>query len=130
MIILISNLNDVSSFGIKLNQYQKKYLVSVWPGPVSVILPCPIEEFNFLSRNTNSLAFRLPDKKELTDLISKTGPLVAPSANPQDLPPAINAKEAKEYFGNLVDFYKNSRKINGTPSKIIDYTGKQPIQVR
>jgi L-threonylcarbamoyladenylate synthase len=63
----------------------------------------------------------MPANQELSQLIATTGPLVAPSANPEGLSPAADIAEAKEYFGNSVDFY-NEGTVNDKPSKIIQIT--------
>ncbi|NUQ57357.1 MAG: L-threonylcarbamoyladenylate synthase, partial [Candidatus Paceibacter sp.] len=75
-----SRANDTDSTQEKLNK--------LWPGKVSIIFPCPDEKFYYLHRGSNSLAFRLPNDEYLRDLISQTGPLVAPSANLEGMPPA------------------------------------------
>lgn len=80
------------------------FLRGHWPGPVSVILPA-LSAPNWLRRGGETLAYRLPDDPELRDLINQTGPLIAPSANPEGLAPAKNINEAREYFGDAVDMY-------------------------
>jgi len=80
-IVLIGSLGDLKKFGVKLNPRHLAFLRKIWPGPVSVILPCTGREFYYLHRGTRSLAFRLPKDKGLINLLKKTGPLVAPSAN-------------------------------------------------
>ncbi|NMB92179.1 MAG: Sua5/YciO/YrdC/YwlC family protein, partial [Parcubacteria group bacterium] len=66
-----------------------------------------------------TLAFRLPADKNLRKLLEKTGPLVAPSANLEGLPPAKNIIEAKRYFEDLPDLYIDGQEISGKPSKLI-----------
>lgn len=117
-IILISGLNDFKLFGIRLTVKQKNKLESFWPGPVSVILTCNQNKFAYLHRGTETLAFRYPKDSKLLRIIQKTGPLVAPSANPEGLLPAKNIKEAKKYFGKGVDFYKKG-KVKYTASTLI-----------
>ena len=41
MIILIGDISDLASFGIRLSPQIKKILHRVWPGKVSVIIPLP-----------------------------------------------------------------------------------------
>jgi L-threonylcarbamoyladenylate synthase len=118
-IILISSLKVLDLFGIKLSAPARKILNKVWPGKVSVILPCPHKKFSYLHRGAKTLAFRLPDKKQLIRLLKKTGPLIAPSANLEGLPPVKTIKEAKKYFGSKVDFYVNAGKLNSLPSTLI-----------
>ena len=82
-IILISSLTDLKNFKITLTPVQKKFLQKNWPNQLSVILPCPQKQFEYLHRGTKSLAFRYPKDVFLQKLLKKTGPQVAPSANPQ-----------------------------------------------
>lgn len=117
-IILISEIEDISCFGIDIDSSLKKKLESYWPGPISIILDCPCDEFEYLHRGTHTLAFRLPAKTELQKLIARTGPLVAPSANPEGLLPAQSIDEAKIYFHEDVDFYQSGN-VSDRPSKII-----------
>ena len=119
-IILISSLRDLRLFGIIPSPRVRAVLKRVWPGPVSVILPCENKHFSYLHRGTNSLAFRMPKKAALRQLLKATGPLVAPSANPEGLPSANSVREAYAYFGGAIDFYVNSGNKKGTPSTIIE----------
>ena len=142
MIILIGAIKDLFLFGIKLDGKTKKLLNKFWPGKISVILPCLHKKFFYLHRGTKTLAFRLPavvsasvkataDKKALADksagkpakknlikLLKLTGPLVAPSANPEGLPPAKTIKQAQKYFGNKIDFYVDEGKLSSKPSTL------------
>lgn len=129
-IILISSIEDLKKFGITINKEQKTFLQKVWPGKVSVILPVPQKKFEYLHRGKKSLAFRLPKKKLLLDLIKKIGPLVAPSANPQGERPAETIKEAKKYFSKNVDFYIAGGKLRSKPSTIVSLVTKEPKILR
>jgi L-threonylcarbamoyladenylate synthase len=132
-IILIGDLGQLQNFSINLSEEQRNKLKEFWftpseaegSGPVSVIFDCPDKSFSYLHRGTKTLAFRLPAPQDLRSLILKIGPLIAPSANPDGLPPAENIPEAKKYFdlpaqsGNSVDFYLDGGKISGKASRII-----------
>lgn len=120
-IVLISHPKDLIMFGIRLEAGTKIELESYWPGPVSVILECKNSQFEYLHRGTETLAFRQPGKTDLLELLKKTGPLVAPSANPESLPPAKTISEAKTYFGDRVDFYSEGD-TGSKPSKVIKVT--------
>lgn len=119
MIVLIAAIEDLGLFKIKLGPELKRTLKKLWPGKVSIILPCPNREMSYLHRGTKTLALRLPKPKWLRDLLKKTGPLSAPSANPEEMKPAETIEEAKNYFGNKVDFYVNKRKLSGLPSTLV-----------
>ncbi len=104
-ITLIADLADLKLFNIILNKNEEDFLNTVWPGPVSVII--------------QDQAFRLPDLESLRELIKVTGPLSAPSANPHSLPSATTIREAKNYFGDQVDYYAEGGTLAGPPSKLL-----------
>ena len=119
MIILIGGIDDLKLFGVKIDRGTEKILNGVWPGKVSVILPCPSRKFSYLHRGIKTLAFRLPKKSWLRKFLRKTGPLVAPSANFEGEPPAKTIAEARKYFEDKVDFYGDSGRLDLKPSKLI-----------
>ena len=129
-IILISSVGELKYFGIELSIEQKAYLDTVWPGPVSVILPCALKKLSYLHRGTNALAFRLPKSPKLRAFLKETGPLVAPSANPQGLEPAHTVAEAKKYFTSGVDFYIAGGRKAGKPSTIVSLVSGEPQVLR
>lgn len=130
MIILISSLNDLNLFNIKPDSKTEKILNDIWPNPVSVILPCPDKKYTYLHRGTNSLAFRIPKNEWLINLLKKTGPLVAPSANTEGQKPAETIEEAKNYFGHQVKFYYDQGKLSSESSTLIKIEGTNIIVIR
>ena len=62
-------------------------LNKLWPDKVSIILPSTAAP-QWLTRGNGSVAYRLPANADLRALLIKTGPLIAPSANPERQPPA------------------------------------------
>lgn len=137
-IVLISSINDLKNFGIShdLIRANRRTLEDMWPGKVSIVLPCDSKKFEYLHRGQKSIAFRFPAsaggpaKKALIEIIKKTGPLVAPSANPSGLPPAENIAEAKKYFKDSVDFYIAGGTKKGKPSKVVSLVSGSPVVLR
>lgn len=122
-IILIGKEEQLSLFSITERN------ISYWKEerPTSVIFKIVDEKWQYLHRGTNSLAFRFPQNKELQEFLKETGPLVAPSANPQGEEPASTIDEAKEYFADTVDFYIDGGVKEGTPSRIISLVDGEKI---
>ena len=126
-IVLISSLDDLKKFGVKISEEHLVILKVLWslgetrdkPGPVSVILPVKGKKFFYIHRGTGAIAFRLPRNGRLRGFLKKTGPLVAPSANVAGKPPARTIAEAEKYFGGRVDFYLDKGKRNSVPSSIV-----------
>ncbi len=139
MIILVARMGDLRRFGVRLDARMKRFLRTVWSfgsaqdkpvsaqrsrkasaGAVSVILPCRSPKFRYLHRGTKTLAFRVPKPLWLRRLLQRTGPLVAPSANPEGKPPARTVGAARRYFGDRVDFYAGGSARRAQPSILIE----------
>jgi len=119
-IILIADITDISRFGIVVDRLTEQLINRLWPGAVSVVLSYPAEalakegpvnKFAYLHRGTKTLAFRLPADLKLQALLRETGPLIAPSANPEGMKPATTIDEAMVYFEDSVDFYLPSKAL-------------------
>jgi len=117
-IILIGEISELNKFSINLSKKQRD-IIENFSIPTSFILDCPLEKFSYLHCGTKTLAFRIPFQEDLRKLLLQTGPLIAPSANPEGFFPAKNIDEAKKYFGDSVDLYVDGGNISGKASKII-----------
>ncbi|HEY4513660.1 MAG TPA: L-threonylcarbamoyladenylate synthase [Candidatus Paceibacterota bacterium] len=118
-IILIGEPEEIKKFSIILSTEQGKKIGEYWPGAVSIVFDCEDENFSYLYRGTKTLAFRIPAQEKLRDMLTETGPLIAPSANPEGLPVAQNITEAEAYFGDSVDLYIDGGELTGKASKVI-----------
>lgn len=131
-IVLISSFSDLKKFSIILDEKQKEFLEKVWPGKVSVILPCSSEKLKYLHRGKKSIAFRMigPRNKNLFNILKSVGPVIAPSANPQGMPPATKRSEAKKYFGKSVDAYVCIGTKISKPSTLVEYKKGELVILR
>src|SRR3989338_7039302 len=122
-IILIGDINELEKFSIVLLGEQKKILEKYWFlnqssvfQPTSIVLDCIDDSLEYLHRGTKTLAFRVPQSQGLRDLLLKTGPLIAPSANKETFPPNHSMEDARRHFGNSVDLYINIGELKGKAS--------------
>jgi L-threonylcarbamoyladenylate synthase len=76
---------------------------------------------NWLLRENNDLAYRVPQQLEFKQFLAQTGPLIAPSANPQGQPPARTVAQARAYFGEAVDIYVDGGEVpaDTPPSRLL-----------
>lgn len=131
-IILISSIRDLELFGIKPSKFELEVMEKYWPacnalrsnvgrlGKISIILLCDNEKLSYLHLGTKTLAFRMPDKRNLSELLRQVGPLLAPSANFSGRKPALTIEEARAYFNDSVDFYVDEGKLESLPSTLIE----------
>lgn len=98
--------------------------------PTTVIQKVSDSLWPHLPRNNGTLAFRAVNNIELAKLIYQVGPLLAPSANHEDEPPASNVDEAMSYFGDQIAIYVDGGEIKNVPaSKIIAINDSDEIEV-
>lgn len=97
----------------------KTLLSEMWPGKVSVIM-ASANAPKWIERGNGSVAYRLPDDEWLRRMLTQTGPLIAPSANPQGHMPARTINQAILYFGDKVDAYVDGGEVSDdTPSALV-----------
>ena len=128
VLILLSNIKEIENFGgilprnIKIFKRKK----------TTVVLPIRksfLKKYEYLHRGHKTVGFRIPFKKSLLALLKKTGPLIAPSANPEGLTPPETISKAKDYFGKKVDYYLGGR-VSKRASSIVELLDKELIILR
>ncbi|MEK7673933.1 MAG: Sua5/YciO/YrdC/YwlC family protein [Patescibacteria group bacterium] len=159
-IILISKIDDLKKFGIRIDKKLSELLNSIWPNRISVVLRCDNKKvendlsfsapknndendlsflspkdkpfgflaFNYLHRGVKSLAFRIPSNQFLLKLLNKTGPIIAPSANPQGKKLSNNIQEAIKYFNDAV-IYIDGGKLKSSASCLISIERNFDIKI-
>ncbi len=102
-----------------LPEQQLRRVAHLWPNPLSVVLPAG-PELGYIHQDLDSFPVRIPKDPEFQGVLEQTGPLVTSSANQPGEPPAINVAEARDYFGDQVDFYVDGGElVDRAPSTII-----------
>lgn len=88
--------------------------------PTTVIIDSP-HAASWLRHADGSVGYRVPADPKLHLLLEQTGPLVAPSANPQGQAPARTVSEAREYFGDQIAWYEDGGEVpaDQPPSRIV-----------
>jgi L-threonylcarbamoyladenylate synthase len=125
-IILIDNISRVNEFGVDIDNDDLAILNTIYPASLTVLLRHKFEpEFEYLYGQSKYLSFRVPKEHDLLDLLKYVGPLIAPSANPQGLNPALNIAQAMKYFGDRVDFYVDNGELNNPASTIATLENSQ-----
>lgn len=115
-IVLIDSVDRLYD---EIDDAHQAYVADVWPGAVSVIIPSRNAP-SWIRRGNDSVAYRMPAIDALRQLVATTGPLIAPSANPQGMQPAMNVREARYYFGNTIDFYVDGGSVKDRrPSQLV-----------
>ena len=131
-IVLITSYDDLKKFNIEIPVEIRMFLEThaIWPGKVSIIFPSSDSRFDYLARGTKSIAFRMPNLPELRELLTETGPLIAPSANREGNPPPKTVDAVRVSFKDSVDFYVDGGKLDSLPSTLIKFEDNKVVVIR
>jgi L-threonylcarbamoyladenylate synthase len=132
-IVLFQKQEELSDFVDKsiLSRYSDVLSV-LWPGEVSIVLPvisCS-QEWAYLHRGKKSLAFRMPRDAWLTDFLSLSGPIIAPSANMQGKDPIRRGDQAQAMFGKKVSLILDHGLLERQPSTLISFVRNDILVLR
>ena len=122
-VVIISAISDLEKFGAKLSKEHFEFMKKYWPGKVTIIFEIS-KDFEYLDQGLG-LAVRLPADQYVLEFLKETGPLATTSANSQGQPPAKNISEAKNYFGDNIDFYEDEGNLESLPSTLVDLRGEE-----
>lgn len=116
-IVLLDNMSSAYGRGDELGVSFEHYASD---SPTSFLIDGK-DAPEWLLRENELLAYRVPADEGLKRFLAQTGPLVAPSANLQGEPPARTIEEARAYFGDTVDVYVDGGEVpaDTPPSRII-----------
>lgn len=126
LIHLISDASQAFDNSDLIEKYSLKYR----DRPTSIIVESPNAP-KYLVRNGTSLGYRIERKGLLYEIIQQTGPLVAPSANPEGRKPARTTEQARKYFGDAVNLYVDGGEVpdDVEPSRIIKINPDSSVDI-
>ncbi len=125
--VLISSMKQAKSLAD--TAMHADLIKKLWPGAYTLILKAKDNVENLYTLNGN-IALRMPADKRLTDLIEKTGPLSATSANLSGQEYTSDFIRILTCFQSSVKFYVHSRTNALNSSVIIDLTSDEPVILR
>jgi L-threonylcarbamoyladenylate synthase len=119
-IVLASSMDDLQQLGISAPAEVLTALASIWPAPLTAILP----------RGGSTLAVRIPALDWLRELIERTGPLVSTSANRSGEPAVDTPSKLARELHDALDAVVDGGERGGEPSAILDLTSDEPRFIR
>ena len=127
-IVLASSTRQLSQLGVSASPEVLDALQSVWPAPLTAILPLhrPIAA----SKGSSTLAIRIPDLEWLRRLLERTGPLVPTSANRSGEAPIHTPESLARELQQRIDGIADGGLRDGEPSAIVDLSSGEPRFIR
>jgi L-threonylcarbamoyladenylate synthase len=107
-------------------------LRSLWPGPLSVVVPKAAHICRAVSAGGSTVALRIPRHPAALRLITVCGcPIAAPSANPSTYISPTTAQHVRESLGDAVaDIIDGGPCDVGIESTVLSLVGEEPIILR
>lgn len=114
-----------------LNENADKLIKAFMPGPITIIIKKQPDVPDIVTSSSQKVGIRMPDNKFALELVRRTGPIVATSANLHSHPDAVNVDAAIADFGDSVDTYIDSGECTlGMPSTIVWLMDKEVEIIR
>ena len=103
-ILIARSLEQLIPFLAPVQPEWQSQFDAVWPGPVTMVVPCATGTSELLSGGRQTLAVRVSAHPLVQDLCAQfDGPIVSTSANRSGQPPCRDTACAVQLFGSDVD---------------------------
>lgn len=122
LIVHICDYESVEAFAESVPEDARKLMNHFWPGPLTLIFSKKPEVLDILTGGLDTVALRWPKHPLSQQLIARTGPLVAPSANTSGRPSPTKAEHVKEDFGEDFPVIEAGETDIGLESTVLDLT--------
>lgn len=130
LIVHIANSEEVHNFADKVPDSAQRLMDGFWPGPLTIVLKKKPKVLDLITAGLDTVALRMPDHPLAFEFISKTGPLVAPSANRSGKPSPTKAEHVRADFGDNFPVIDGGATEVGLESTVVDLTSEFPLILR
>ena len=124
LIVHIADQKQVVDFAAEITADAQKLMDVFWPGPLTLIFKKKPEVLDLITAGLDTVALRWPKHPIAQQLISRSGPLVAPSANSSGKPSPTKASHVKEDFGGNFPVVDAGQTEIGLESTVLDISSK------
>ncbi|MCL2142957.1 MAG: L-threonylcarbamoyladenylate synthase [Methanomassiliicoccaceae archaeon] len=115
----VSDIEMASSIA-EIDDNASKLIKKFMPGPLTIIVRKKSIVPDIVTSNSHKVGIRIPDHPVAIQLIKRTGPIVATSANLHSRPDAVKMEEAKNDLGDAISAYLDGGPCTlGKPSTIV-----------
>lgn len=131
LIIHISDISQMHELVREFPESARKLAKKFWPGPLTMILPRSEKIPKEVCAGLDTVAVRFPSNEIARELISKSVPLAAPSANLSGKPSPTNARHVYEDMNGRIEAVIDGGECSvGVESTVISLAGETPVLLR
>jgi L-threonylcarbamoyladenylate synthase len=129
--VLVGSWHTIDGLALMVPQSTRDVIRAFWPGALSLVVrQAPSLQWD-LGDARGTVMLRMPLHPVAIELLREVGPMAVSSANVSGHPPAVDAGEARDQLGDLVDVYLDAGlAAQQAASTILDLTGPEPRILR
>jgi tRNA threonylcarbamoyl adenosine modification protein (Sua5/YciO/YrdC/YwlC family) len=129
--VLVGSWHTIEGLVYTMPDGARELIRAFWPGALSlVVTQAPSLQWD-LGDARGTVMLRMPLHPVAIELLREVGPMAVSSANVSGRSPAVNADEARNQLGDLVDVYLDAGPSEQqAASTIVDLTGAAPRILR
>jgi tRNA threonylcarbamoyl adenosine modification protein (Sua5/YciO/YrdC/YwlC family) len=129
--VLVGSWHTIEGLVYTMPDGARELIRAFWPGALSlVVTQAPSLQWD-LGDARGTVMLRMPLHPVAIELLREVGPMAVSSANVSGRSPAVNADEARNQLGDLVDVYLDAGPSERqAASTIVDLTGAAPRILR
>ncbi|MFY9782542.1 MAG: L-threonylcarbamoyladenylate synthase [Acidimicrobiales bacterium] len=102
--ILADSVASIEGLHVWWSERARALSDALWPGALTIVVPVPPELAALVGSASDTAGFRVPNDKNLRELLSQSGPLAVSSANDHGESPCRTAVEVMDAFGEHDEF--------------------------
>ncbi|MFA5235555.1 MAG: L-threonylcarbamoyladenylate synthase [Bacilli bacterium] len=127
--LMCATVSDIGRYA-QISDLTKRIIDAILPGPLTLILPAKACLPEWVDLKTGKVGIRVSSLQTIQQLIFKVGkPLLVPSANKADEPPALTGEEVFQTFDGEIGGVIFGSVVGGKPSTIIEIDGDDHVKL-
>lgn len=131
LLLLVDSLEMLKEYTKGLSPLEEEIIKKYLPGKLTILLHKNDKVNDKITAGTNLVGIRMPDNKELIQIIKEVGnPVISTSANISGQPTITNPKEIKEELLKHISYVEDAGIINNEPSSIIKIENEKITIIR
>lgn len=131
LILLMDSYEMIKKYTKNINDKEEKLIKEFMPGLVTVILEKNDKVNNLITSNTNYVGIRIPNNKELLEIINKLDkPVISTSANISEEISITNIEQLDKEIKDNVDYIYGVGEILNQSSTIVKFENGKLIILR
>ena len=123
--LLVSGMDQAMAVSTAVPDLAVELMRRYWPGALTIVIPARPDLGADLGEDELTVGVRSPAHPVPLALCAASGPLATTSAKQHGEPPLVTAEQVATSFGDAVAVVLDGGTCEGSPSTVVDCTGRQ-----